>query len=517
MKKLFLVLLIGAVLQTAFTQETPASDNEPDDSLDFVITAGRTPEAANKVSGQVTVITADDIAKSGASTITGVLETVPGIRFARERSGGSIDISMRGISSESGRGKVLVIVDGMRLNAVQERVITNWDTINLSEIERIEVLDGGASVQYGDNAQAGVINIITRKSGAARTDIAVSAGSFFQNEQRFSHHQPTGWGGFTISGGHHGTRGYQKNNAGDSENGELRGIFDINDAMSLQANVGFAVKNGVSAEGLTKAQFDDDPTQNPGSVSGGGLSISTLIAGMGYTWALNDTLSLDAPVSYNFTDTKYYYGGSSKSVLGIASHMLGFRPKITAELKPADMRLRFTGGVDTLFAFGEVKTSYEVVQETNPIVQTVSEITLGPWALVNFEPFSFLSLNSGLRYDTAFIKSHMDSWSGIITHPSYGAISMSYASGDASTDFDAFVYEAGLTVNPFDFLKVYAKYGTQFRYPYIDNIITVPIVPGGTLAVDSGVKAEKGWTAEGGIGINIKGIARLDANFYYLR
>jgi iron complex outermembrane receptor protein len=152
MKKLFLVLLLSSVLQAAFTQETPASDNEADDSLNFVITAGRTPEAVNKVSGQVTVITADDIAKSGATTITDVLETVPGIRLARERSGGSIDISMRGISSESGRGKVLVIVDGMRLNPIQETGHLNWETINLSEIERIEVLDGGASVQYGDNA-----------------------------------------------------------------------------------------------------------------------------------------------------------------------------------------------------------------------------------------------------------------------------------------------------------------------------------------------------------------------------
>jgi iron complex outermembrane receptor protein len=93
----------------------------------------------------------------------------------------------------------------MRLSPIEARSAASWDTINLSEVERIEVLDGGASVQYGDNAQAGVINIITKKSGAAQTDITVSGGSFFQNEQRFSHHRPTDWGGFTVSGGHRGT------------------------------------------------------------------------------------------------------------------------------------------------------------------------------------------------------------------------------------------------------------------------------------------------------------------------
>jgi iron complex outermembrane receptor protein len=509
MKKFILVLLIAAVLQTAFTQETPDSE-ETGDSLDFVVTTARTPEEATKVSGQVTVITAEDIAASGASTIVDVLETVPGLRFARDRSGISPDISMRGISSDYGRGKVLVIVDGMRLNPVQKTSPLNWDAINLSEIERIEVLDGGASVQYGDNASVGVINIITKKSGAAKTDITVSGGSFFQNEQRFSHHQPTDWGGFTVSGGHQGTQGYQSHTANDAGNGELRGIFDINDSMSLQANVGFAVKNGLIANGLTKAQFDDDPTQNAGP-SNSSFSSSAVIAGMGFTWAINDTFNLDVPVSYNFNNYKSYTPSFGQTY-NIAPQMLGIRPKITVELKPLDMSLRFTGGVDALFAFSEVKTSYDLVQETNPTVQKASEITLAPWVLVNFEPIPILSLNTGLRYDAAFVKAQMDSWSGTVMGGP-----RSYAAGDESTQWDAFVYEAGVSVNPLDFLKVYAKYGTQFKYPYLDDLIVMPFTPGGTLDLNTDLEPEKGWTIEGGIGLNIKGIARLDANFYFLR
>jgi iron complex outermembrane receptor protein len=147
----------------------------------------------------------------------------------------------------------------------------------------------------------------------------------------------------------------------------------------------------------------------------------------------------------------------------------------------------------------------------------MSEFTLGPWALVNFEPLPLLSLNAGLRYDAAFVNAHMDGWSGTVPMPSIGPTAMSYAAGDESTNFDAFVYEAGITVNPFDFLKVYAKYGTQFRYPYLDNFIEAPYMPGGTISLNTGIKAEEGWTVEGGVGLNIKGIAKLDANFYYLR
>jgi outer membrane receptor protein involved in Fe transport len=199
-------------------------------------------------------------------------------------------------------------------------------------------------------------------------------------------------------------------------------------------------------------------------------------------------------------------------VMVLTPHMLGIRPEISAELKPADMSLRLTGGVDMLFASSEVKTSYDLVQETNPTIQTASEFTIGPWALVNFEPFPLLSLNAGLRYDAAFVRLHQDAWTGtLMGYP------MSYADGDESTQWDAFVYEAGLIVNPFDFLKVYAKYGTQFRYPCLDDLVVIPYATGGTIGLNTDLKPEKGWTVEGGIGVNIKDIVKFDTNFYYLR
>jgi iron complex outermembrane receptor protein len=511
-RKFFSILLLAFVFQAVFAQEAAAPDNEDDVSLDFVITAGRTPEEANKVAGQVTVITAEDIAASGATTVTDVLQTVPGVRIARDSAGVGLDVSMRGITSDQARGKILVIVDGMRLNPVEGTNSVNWGAINLSDVERIEILDGGASVQYGDNAQAGVINIIIKKSGAAKTDIAVSGGSFFQNEQRFSHYQPTGWGGFSISGGHRGTQGYQKHSASDTGNGELRGTFDINDKMSLQANVGFTVTNLLFASPLTKAQFDDDPTQDTGTASGS-ISNNGINAGLGFTWVINETFSFDLPLSYNWQNRKVENPGYSM-IMRTTPQMLGIRPKITAELRPADMPLRLTGGVDIFAAFNKTETSYDFVKETNPNTTELSEFTIGPWLLANFEPFSILSLNAGLRYDTAFIKGHQDAWTGSVM----GLIPASYMDSDESTNIDAFVYEAGFTLNPLDFMKIYAKYGTQFKYPFLDQLVTVPS-PGASTVIrlNTDLKPEKGWTVEGGIGLNFKQFVKVDANFYYLR
>jgi iron complex outermembrane receptor protein len=507
MKKIFLLLCAGVILNAAFSQETP--DTEDDASLDFVVTAGRTREAVTAVPGQVTVITSDDIAKSGAANVTGLLEKVPGLRLARAKNGIGVDVSMRGISSDYGNGKVLIIVDGMRLNPTQSRVTVNWDVINLSEIERIEVLDGGASVQYGDNAQAGVINIITKKAGEAKTDITVSGGTFFQNEQRFSHHQPTDWGGFTASGTHRGTQGYQKHTASDTGNGELRGIFDINDAVSLQANVGLALTNGLLAGQLSEAEFEDDPTQNKGPISDS-LSNTEFNSGLGVSWTINENFSFDMPVSYNWKNVKWdfpYY----RYIMYRSSQMIGLRPKITAEMKPAGLALSLSGGVDTLFALGENKATNDLEKETNFAVNHLSETTIGPWALVNFRPFSFLGLSAGARYDTAFFKAAVAAWSGTVA----GA-AVTRAAVDESKRYEAFVYEAGITVNPLDFMKVYAKYGTQFKYPYLDDFVLLN--PGNfTTNVNTSLEAEKGWTAEGGVGVNFKGIAKLDANFYFMK
>jgi iron complex outermembrane receptor protein len=517
MKKIILVMLGCFVLEAAFAQDAAFPEAESEDSLDFVVTAGRTREEAAKVSAQMTVITAEDIAESGATSVTDLLQKVPGISLNRDDTGAGLSVSARGFPSTDGRKKVLILVDGMRFNTLEGKSQVAWDAINLSEIERIEVLDGGASVQYGDNAQAGVINIITKKSGEAKTDITVSGGSFFQNEQRFSHHLPMDWGGFTISGGHRGTQGYQKHSGFDTGNGEMRTVWDINDTMSLQGNVGFAFTNYLFAMSLTKAEFDDDPTQNAQATTDDGSSMN-INAGLGWNWAINETLGFDLPFSYIWQSVRY---NDPSMIIGMTPHMLNMRPKITAELQPAGMGLRLIGGVDMLLAFNETTASMDLAKGTNPNRQTAQEFSVGPYALVNFEPLSILSLNAGLRYDAAFVSGKAHKWETTMMvdmdqDGSPDPYPVSYPEDEKSANWGSFVYEAGLTANPFNFLKIYAKYGTNFRFPYLDEIMSIDYMAFQyTLKTD--IEPEKGWTVEGGVGLNFKGIAKLDGNFYYLR
>jgi outer membrane receptor protein involved in Fe transport len=231
---------------------------------------------------------------------------------------------------------------------------------------------------------------------------------------------------------------------------------------------------------------------------------------LAFAWAVNENLSFDMPVSYNWKNVKWDFQ-SYNYVMYRSSQMIGLRPKITAELKPSGFDLRISGGLDTLFAFSENKATPDLVKETNFAVNKLSETTIGPWALVNFRPLSFLGLNAGARYDTAFFKADVDEWSGTV-----GGSPVTRPVVDESTRYQAFVYEAGITVNPLDFIKVYGKYGTQFKYPYLDDYVFLN--PANlTTTVNDGLETEKGWTAEGGVGLNFKGLVKFDVNFYFMK
>ena len=73
-------------------------------------------------------------------------------------------VEARGFNNGGGNGcATLVLVDGRRLNE-PETGCPDWSFVALEEIDRIEIVRGPASVAYGDNAAAGVIQIFTRRA-----------------------------------------------------------------------------------------------------------------------------------------------------------------------------------------------------------------------------------------------------------------------------------------------------------------------------------------------------------------
>ena len=132
-----------------------------------VSSVGRKAQQLAKAPAAVFVLTAEDIRRTGATSIPEALEWVPGLTVL-SLDGRSWAISAR----DSGRlysNQMLVMIDGRSLyNPLFSGVI--WDSIDvpLEDIEQIEVVRGPGAVMWGPNAVNGVINIITKRAQATK-------------------------------------------------------------------------------------------------------------------------------------------------------------------------------------------------------------------------------------------------------------------------------------------------------------------------------------------------------------
>lgn len=132
--------------------------------IPVVVGPTRTERSALDVPSSVTVLTAEEIRETGATSLEELLHWIPGLEVMRF-SRADVSASMRGLNSTPGN-KLLVLIDG---RSVYLDFFGNvfWEGLNvtLQEIDRIEFIRGPGSVMYGANAQLGTIHIITR-SGA---------------------------------------------------------------------------------------------------------------------------------------------------------------------------------------------------------------------------------------------------------------------------------------------------------------------------------------------------------------
>ena len=142
--------------------ERSAGAHSDEDMFDEqIVSAGVRSFSENRAPASLTIITADEIRLSGASSVPEILRRVPGIDVA-EMNPSDTNISFRGFNRRLSN-KVLVLVDGR--SVYQDFLGATFFSlldVSMQDISRIEVIRGPGSALYGANAFAGVINIITK-------------------------------------------------------------------------------------------------------------------------------------------------------------------------------------------------------------------------------------------------------------------------------------------------------------------------------------------------------------------
>jgi iron complex outermembrane receptor protein len=153
---------------------SPQSPTPPSISEKIEVTATRVPEDVEPVPSSITVVSGEEIQARGATDLAGALATVAGVAIAPGGDGGPASAipELWGLREFDA---FLLVVDGVPWGGAFNPALSALD---LTDVERIEVLRGSAPVMYGATSFVGVIHVIHRQPGAAGGTVHGAIGSY---------------------------------------------------------------------------------------------------------------------------------------------------------------------------------------------------------------------------------------------------------------------------------------------------------------------------------------------------
>ena len=481
--KSFCTIFVGAIV--AAVPVVGHADLGP-----IVITPTRT-ETDNSSSATVYVITAADIAESGAVNTSQLLRGIPGVQIDDLFGNGTeVNISLRGFSSTA-NANTLVLVNGRRLNH-SDTASPDIHHIFPKDIERIEVLAGSAGSLYGDQAVGGVINIITKRPAENFHQVSTRLGSFdYRGIQFNSTRQLSESVGYRLSAETFAADHYRDHNA--EENTNLNGILEY----SRDKNRLFVEIQEIDDElelpgALFEDEFEEDPTQINPAFANDFVNERTSVYRVGYERQIGAHL-----FSIDTTDRKTD-ADVLQSFRDFPSPEAGFTKRKNSSINP-----KLSGGILVGYEIPYVigmdleETDYELYLPYDyfgPGVQTASneQVNQSLYFQVNPALTDNLQLTFGMR------RSHVEN-----------DMSDGFSFPDGiEIDDDVTVNELGFAYFIDDQTRLRARVDENFRFAKVNELAQAS--PGDVLETQTGKSFEIGIDMTRGNHQWIASIYRLD-------
>ena len=200
-----IALSLGFLTLPVFAQQTSTESPVPQR---IEITGSSIRRADAETPSPVQLISAEDLKKSGYTSISQVLQNITANGqgtlsqgFSQAFAAGASGISLRGLTTSA----TLVLIDGHRMAPYPladdaQRSFVDISNIPFDTVERIEILKDGASAIYGSDAMAGVVNIILKKSFIGTTASAEAGTSQAGGGETVHASVTHGWGDFNVDG-----------------------------------------------------------------------------------------------------------------------------------------------------------------------------------------------------------------------------------------------------------------------------------------------------------------------------
>ncbi|WP_156112455.1 TonB-dependent receptor [Lacinutrix jangbogonensis] len=222
MKLNLIPILLVIFSITAQAQELQQQQLDP-----VIITSTRIDLPFSENSRTITVITQEDIEKSGTTNVADLLQQVAGVDVRRRgTSGMQADLYIRG----GGFDQTLLLIDGIKVEDAQTGHHTMNMALPIEVIERIEIIKGPAARVFGQNAFTGAINIVTKKNIGNLVSLTAQAGSFGQINGSVMVGSQFEKSSHIIQVSRNTSEGYRHNTDYDNQNYFIKSSFNTNKA-----------------------------------------------------------------------------------------------------------------------------------------------------------------------------------------------------------------------------------------------------------------------------------------------
>ena len=491
----FLAGLAALLLTVPFSLGAQPLESQPTDpDITVVVTADRVLTEITSVPAHVTIITEEEIRSSGATNVVELLGRQAGISFRSFSHEAQAVADMRGFG-ENAQGRVLVLVDGRRQNSADMSGI-NWLAVPIDSIERIEIVRGSASSLYGNNALGGVINIIT-KTPTQPLEVTTfgSFGSFLTNQQRLGVLHAGSLTRLRSSAEHFFTDGYRDRSAYRALNFSLGADFDATDRLTLSLGGRFANLEYELPGSLTRAAFESDPTQ-AGNPADEGRENQFAVDG-DVVW-VGPGVRAELALGYSYRLAESDFVGFS-SFSDRATNTISASPSVVVDWFPAEIPVRSRLGVDYQWTRQDVISYTAANRNVRDDDAVLGQYMVGASVASSIAATDRIDLALSVRYDRSEIWAEKES-------PSL----------EESVTHHAFVFDAGLVFRPLEIAKLYARGGTLFRYPFVDEQAVVSLGFGAP-SFNSDLNPERGFTAEVGAGLFLGRVLQAEVSAYLLQ
>ena len=274
-----------------------------------VVTSSREPLALDRITADLVVIDAERIRQSSADSVEDLLRREAGLQVSRNGGPGHpAGVFIRGASSAN----TVVLLDGVRIGSGTLGQV-EFESLSLSQIERIEVLRGPGSSLYGADAVGGVVQIFTRRGeGAPRFSVRGAAGGKRSSEASAGVSGASGSVDYAVSLGRERSRGVSTLRPGDQfgnynpdDDGYTRdsGQFKLGITPAAGHRIGL---NFVRSR--LDAQYDDSqyapPTFAPDPSPDFRNMLQTSVASLDYRGVFTPDWTTTAQLAHNDDDLK---------------------------------------------------------------------------------------------------------------------------------------------------------------------------------------------------------------------